>query len=196
MTINVRIASVDDAPIIRQLYDYYIHHTVATFHTALKPLSFYQETIQTLLLDYPYLIAEDETGKMLGFACGEPVRAQMGYRFSVELTIYLHPDAPKRAGIGRALYAYLLPMLQKQGYQLAYAVITGSNQASLSMHRALGFVEVARFEKCGYKQGQWLDTVWLQKTFGSFDAVPTEPIPFAKLRNELPTPLSSMLEGF
>lgn len=181
MSAALRYASRADAARINEIYEYYIRNTVVTYNTANKAVETRADEMEALMRDYPYIIAEED-GRMLGFACAEPVRVQNGYRYCVELTIYLSPDAPKRAGTGAALYGELLPTLASQGFRTAYAVISGENDASVAFHERQGFEHLARFPKSGYKHGRWLDTIWMQKTLNPFDDSPEPIIPFDRWR--------------
>lgn len=181
MSLSIRLASRQDAGWINELYDHYIQNTEITFNERGKTMEARAAEIEALMRDYPFLVAQDG-GKPLGFACAEAVRPQSGYRFSVELTIYLRPDAPKRAGAGRALYERLLAILTAQGFRNAYAVISGTNEASLLFHERMGFETVARFENSGYKHGRWLDAVWMRRTLNPFSERPEPPVPFEAYR--------------
>lgn len=184
MNVQLRIATPDDAPIIHDIYGYYINHTVATFNEVNKSIQKHREEIAALLEQYPFLIAEND-GQFLGFANAEPIRPQSGYRFCVELTIYLHPDTPKHSGVGKKLYSALFDILQKQGYRSAFAVLEANNEASIALHSHFGFEELVRFPNVGYKHGIWLDSLWLRKDFNVFDENPSLPIPFSIFREHL-----------
>lgn len=188
MNVALRIATPDDAEIIHEVYQYYIDNSVATFSETNLSIEKRREEIQTLLLQYPFLIAEGE-GSFLGFACAEPLRPQSGYRYCVELTIYLHPDAPKHSGVGKALYGTLLDILEKQGFRTAFGVISGTNTPSIALHERFGFAQAARFDRVGYKQGMWLDAVWMRKELGTADESPDLPIPFCEYRKRLSSPI-------
>lgn len=185
MNIRLRIASAQDAPLVNETFGYYIDHSLASFRETNKTVEERAREIEELLENYPFLIAEDENGRFLGFANAEPIRQQSGYRFCVELTIYLHPDAPKHAGIGTTLYEALLGMLTAQGYRTAFGVLYGKNEESLRLHEHFGFEEVALFRNTGYKFGQWLDTRIVQKVLNPFSPSPSKPIPFSHYRKTL-----------
>lgn len=184
MAVRIRIASPADAAAIHDIYEHYIQHTVATFNEHNRSVEEQADEIAALLEHYPFLIAEDENGVFLGFACGEPFRPQSGYRFTVELTIYLHPCTPKRAGVGSALYDVLLHMLAEQGYHTAVGVLYAGNKESLALHRKFGFKECALLRRFAYKHGQWLDARLMQKALIPCVNAPAEPIPFAVYRRK------------
>lgn len=187
MKYNIRIAAVSDAAAVNEIYGYYIAHSLANFGEQNKTVEERAQEIAELLQMYPFFIAEDEFGRVLGFACAEPYRPKSGYRYTAELTIYLHPDALKGRGIGTALYEKLLASLTAQGFRIALGVLYADNQASLALHRHFGFEQVGFLRRCCYKHGQWADAVILEKVLNPFDDQPEELIPFVQHRKALET---------
>ena len=192
MTIQLRIATPQDAPLIHDTFGHYVLASTATFNEINPSVEERAGEIQKQLETYPWLIAEDETGRFLGYACAEPFRPQTGYRYFAELTIFLAPDAPRRAGVGRRLYEALLPFLARQGFRQVLAVITSTNEASLALHRAFGFAEAARLTSSGYKHGQWLTSVWMVKQLNDFDSSPAPITPFCPCRGEMEERLAAL----
>lgn len=182
MEIVLRVATVADAAAVNETYGYYIKHSLANFGEQNKTIDERAREIEELLHMYPFFIAEDQCGTFLGFACAEPYRPKSGYRYTAELTIYLHPDTPKGSGIGTALYKKLLACLNAQGFRIALGVLYADNQASLALHRRFGFQQVGELRRCCYKHGQWVDAVILEKTLNPFDEQPAELIPFSEYR--------------
>lgn len=177
----IRIATEADSAFVHSVYGHYVYHSNATFSTVNPSVESYREKIRHTLETYPFYICETD-GKPCGFTYGAQIRPHEAYQWDVEGTIYLSPDAPRRAGLGSKLYGQLLDTLQKQGFKTVYGVITDLNEPSLALHRALGFTEAGHFRNMGYKNGLWLGVIWMQKTIGSFGGVPDEPIPFAQWR--------------
>ena len=192
MSIQLRIAKPQDAPLIHDAYGHYVRTSTATFNEVNPGVEKHAQDIQSQLETYPYLIAEDETGRFLGYACAEPFRPQTGYRYLAELTIFLASDAPRRAGVGRRLYEALLPFLGRQGFRQVLAIITSTNEASLALHRSFGFTEAARLTSSGYKHGQWLTSVWMVKQLNDFDLSPAPITPFRECRAEMEARLAAL----
>ena len=80
MTIQLRIATPQDAPLIHDTFGHYVLATTATFNEVNPSVEIRAEEIRSQLETYPWLIAEDETGRVLGYACAESFRPQTGYR--------------------------------------------------------------------------------------------------------------------
>jgi phosphinothricin acetyltransferase len=114
---------------------------------------------------YPYLVAaEDET--ILGFAYAAAYRTRLAYRYTVEDSIYL-TSAARGRGIGGALLRRLIEESEGRGYRQMIAIIgDSSNQASIRLHKAAGFVTVGTLVNVGFKQGRWVDSVIMQRDLG------------------------------
>jgi phosphinothricin acetyltransferase len=114
---------------------------------------------------YPYVVAE-YAGRFAGYGYASSYRMREGYRWTVEDTVYVHPELHGR-GIGRALLAHLIATCTAMGCRQMVAVIGDrSNVASIALHERMGFRTVGIFEGLGRKHGRWLDTVQMQRPLG------------------------------
>jgi phosphinothricin acetyltransferase len=114
---------------------------------------------------YPYVVAEDTTAGLFGYAYASAFRTRPAYRWMVEDSIYLAPEARGR-GIGKLLLGELLKRCEELGFRQMVAVIGGAQAASIALHRAAGFSETGLLKGAGYKHGRWLDTMLMQKPLG------------------------------
>ncbi|MDD3410393.1 MAG: GNAT family N-acetyltransferase [Eubacteriales bacterium] len=174
MEYSIRLAREEDAQAIHDIYGYYAEHTEATFTAQNPSVEDYREKIAHTLRMYPFYVAQAQ-GRVIGFAYGAQIRPHDAYVWDVEATLYLAPDAPRRIGIGTALYQRLLETLTKQGFKTVYGVVTDTNLPSLALHERLGFTKAGHFHNMGYKHGAWLGVVWMQKNIGSFEGTPQPP---------------------
>jgi phosphinothricin acetyltransferase len=107
-----------------------------------------------------------EPTALLGYAYATPWRTRRGYRFSVEVTVYVAPAAHRR-GVGRALYEALFARLAAAGYHAAMAGIALPNPASVALHEALGMHQVAHFRETGFKFGRWVDVGYWERVLAT-----------------------------
>ena len=122
---------------------------------------------------FPCLVAELD-GKIAGYAYAGPYRPRPAYRFTVENSIYVHPDYIG-SGVGSLLMAELIARCEKLGLRQMVAVIGDSaNTGSLKLHRKFGFVETGLLKDVGYKFGRWLDVVLMQRNLGAGSAAPPD----------------------
>ena len=115
-------------------------------------------------LGLPFLVAESPTGQILGYALVAPLSTKSAYRFSVENSIYLGQAATGK-GLGHALLEALIEACEEAGIRQMVAIISDKGaEGSIKLHEKLGFVEVGRMGRVGYKFGRWLGTVSMQKS--------------------------------
>jgi len=111
---------------------------------------------------HAWLIAEDADGTIAGYAYGSPHRERAAFQTSCDVAVYVDPSHARR-GIGRALYAALLPALAERGYHAAFAGIALPHEASIALHEAMGFTLVGIYREVGWKMGAWRDVGWWQR---------------------------------
>lgn len=120
---------------------------------------------------YPYLVAESG-GVVIGYGYINAYRPRPAYRWSVEDSIYLAPEA-QGMGVGRALLERLIEAATLQGYRQMVAVIGDSAQLpSIRLHRGCGFHFAGTLHAIGFKGGRWLDGVLMQRPLGDGDRTP------------------------
>jgi L-amino acid N-acyltransferase YncA len=125
---------------------------------------------------FPYLVAEDQSGAIAGYAYAGLYRARPAYRFTLEDSIYIAADRRGR-GIGRALLGRLIEDSAARGFRQIIAVIGDSTQqaASIALHGAAGFAMIGTLPAVGFKFGRWLDSVLMQRALGPGETAPPEP---------------------
>ncbi|MDM7464176.1 N-acetyltransferase family protein [Tepidimonas taiwanensis] len=168
----IRPSRDDDLPAIAQLYGHHVLHGTGTFETTPPTVDeMASRRADVLAKGLPWLVAEVD-GRVVGFAYGNWFKPRPAYRYSVEDSIYVAPDAAGR-GLGRALLAELLLQLEARGIRKVMAVIGDSaNAGSIGLHTALGFERVGVVRSCGWKFGRWLDIVLMEKSLGPGDTTP------------------------
>lgn len=158
---KLRPATLEDMGSITQIYAHNVLYGTGTFALEPPPQSYMTERFQAInSMQLPYLVATEDDA-ILGFAYASPFRERPGYRYGVEDSIYLCPEAQGK-GIGKALLNRLIEDSIKRGLYTMIAVIGDSeNSASIGVHKACGFVETGRLPNAGYKFSRWLDVVFM-----------------------------------
>jgi phosphinothricin acetyltransferase len=165
----VRAADARDAEALAAIYGDAVLHGFGTFETT-PPDAAEMDARRRSVQGYglPYLVAED-AGRVLGYAYAGPFRPRPGYRFTVEDSVYVAPDAQGR-GVGRAALSAVLEACEALGMRQVVAVIGDSeNAGSIGLHRALGFAHSGVGRSFGHKLGRWVDIVWMQKALNGGD---------------------------
>jgi phosphinothricin acetyltransferase len=171
-TLSIRPGTAADISAISRIYAHAVLHGTASFELD-PPDAAEMARRQAALIDggFPYLVAE-RGGAVVGYAYAGAYRPRRAYRFSVEDSIYIAPEA-HRGGIGRALLAALIDEATARGFRQMIAVIGDAAQTpSIELHRALGFRMIGAIEAVGFKHGRWLATVLMQRALGAGDSAP------------------------
>lgn len=166
---DLRAATPADLPQIAAIYAHHVRNGLASFEleppSAVELRKRYDAIVGA---GFPYLVASDGV-RVLAYAYASHYRTRPAYRFSVENSIYVAPDAVGR-GIGKQLLLRLLRECERRGYRQMLAVIGDSaNVPSIELHRACGFVRVGLLPSIGFKFGRWVDSVLMQRALGEGD---------------------------
>ena len=172
MPFSIRPAEPRDLAAITRIYAHAVAHGTASFE--LEPPDEAEMARRQRSADRRRLSVSGRGGRgpgaeetVLGYAYAGPYRARPAYRFTVEDSIYIAPEAQRR-GVGRALLDRLIAECEARGFRQMIAVIGDSAQTpSIALHEAAGFRLVGTFEAVGFKFGRWLDSVLMQRALGA-----------------------------
>jgi L-amino acid N-acyltransferase YncA len=153
-----RVATEQDLPAIKAIYDHQVLTGIATFDTEPPPLEKWAERLTSDAAGDHMLVAESD-GAVAGYAYSSTYRPRPAYVRTRETSVYLAPEAAGR-GLGRALYDDLLVRLRADGMHVALGVIALPNPASEALHLACGFERVGVLPEVGRKFDRWIDTAF------------------------------------
>lgn len=171
---SIRFATPADAEEILAIYAPYVENTAVSFEEVVPTLSEFKKRIETIQEKYPYLVAQDAAGKIMGYAYAHEFRERAAFQWGSELSVYLTDEA-KGKGLGTALYTALIEILKLQGIKEAYGLVTYPNKASDALHTGLGFERMMLQKNAGYKNGSWQDMSWYVKYLDEFEGEPAKP---------------------
>ena len=175
----IRPATEQDLPDILSIYGPYIENSTATFEYEVPSLQTFTQRFLEITRQYPWLVWEED-GKILGYAYASAPYSRAAYAWCAEPSIYLCPEAQGR-GIGKKLYAVLEAILEKQGYQILYTLITEENTGSIAFHRKMAYEVRAEFPNCGYKFNRWLGLIWMEKRIKIVHSPSAFPTPWSSI---------------
>jgi len=170
--VTIRTCEERDVPAITAIYHHHVLHGAASFEIE-PPDAAEIARRRRAVIDggYPYIVAE-QGGRVVGYAYASAYRPRPAYRNTVENSVYVAPGR-ERQGIGRVLLAALLDACEQRGFRQVVAVIGDSgHEASIGLHRALGFRMVGTLRSAGFKFGRWIDIVLMQRALGPGDDTP------------------------
>lgn len=159
--VTVRAAGDADAGALLAIYTPFVEHTTVSFETVAPTREEFAARIRKCTAQWAWLVAECG-GAIAGYASASAHRERAAYRWSVETSAYVDPRF-RRRGIATTLYRELFARVTDLGYCNAFAGVALPNDASLALHRGLGFEPIGVFRRVGYKFGAWRDVAWFQR---------------------------------
>lgn len=185
--ITFRIAKVEDASRILEIYAYYVENTAVSYEYDVPSLEEFTERIRSTLVKYPYIVAEED-GRIIGYIYASRFAQRAAYGWAAGTSIYIDRDYHRR-GIGKLLYEKLEAILKLQNITNLYAGAADPTEEedpyltrnSEHFHEAIGYKPVARYHGCGSKFGRWYNLLWMEKIINEHSVPPKEVIPFSEL---------------
>jgi phosphinothricin acetyltransferase len=161
--LSIRPAAQTDLPALLAIYNHYVVHTPVTFDLEPRTLAQRQEWLDQFATTGRYrCFVADRGSTAIGYACSARFKDKAAYDTSIETSIYLAPGEGGQ-GLGRRLYQTLFDVLKDEDIHRAFGGITLPNDASVGVHRALGFRHIGTYEQIGRKFGRYWDVaLWLK----------------------------------
>jgi phosphinothricin acetyltransferase len=158
----VRPAKREDLQGILEIYNDAVLTTTATYDYEPRPIehrtAWFEDHERT---GHPIFVAVDGSGRVIGWSALNRYHDRMGYRFTVENSVYVAADQRGR-GLGKLLLKPLIDAGVVNGYHAIIAVIDAANEASINLHAQFGFEVVGKFKRVGYKFSRWLDVTYME----------------------------------
>lgn len=159
----IRPVEQRDLPTLLAIYNHYVETTAITFDLQPKTLAQRQVWLDTFKPSGRYrCFVADKDGEAIGWVCSSKFREKAAYDTSIETSIYLKHDAQGQ-GLGRRLYETLFAALAGEDLHRAYAGVSIPNDASVGLHRAMGFNLIGVYQEVGRKFGRFWDVAWYAK---------------------------------
>lgn len=159
-------AQLSDAREIAEMYAFYVVDGTATFEIDPPGEAEMRTRMEKVIGGgYPWLVARDDDGNVMGYAYASRFHPREGYRYSCETSIYVR-SGEQRKGVGTALIKALIGECEARGLRQAFAIIAGTEPASVVLHARAGFRPCGTLENAGRKHGQWIDVFYMQRSLG------------------------------
>ncbi len=171
-TLTIRPATGADAEAIWTIYAPYVTDTAITFEYDVPTVGEMARRMETVQRKYPWLVATETDGTVMGYAYASPFKERAAYQWAVETSIYVKMNQ-RGCGVGRLLHEALEEALRQQGILNMNACISYVEPEdeyltldSVHFHERMGYTQVAHFHLCGRKFGRWYDMIWMEKLIG------------------------------
>lgn len=164
MVMDIRPATAEDIPAITTIYGHWVETGTSSFELQAPDEAEMQARFAALKQkDLPWLAATRD-GALVGYAYAGLYRPRPAYRFTLEDSIYVAPDAVG-TGIGHPLLSALIETCRGLGCRNLMGIVgdPDTNRGSVALHRALGFEPIGTARRIGFKFDRWLDVLTMQK---------------------------------
>jgi phosphinothricin acetyltransferase len=155
---NIHLAQREETAEILNIYAPFILETAVSFELEVPSVEAYWSRIEGVIREAPWIVCSFND-KVTGFAYAGRHRIREAYRFTREVSAYVHPDF-RRNRIATALYTALFEVLKAQGFACLLAGITQPNPASTRFHRSMGFSKIGEYRNVGYKFNKFHTVDW------------------------------------
>jgi len=162
-TVNVRLATLADAPAVRTIYNVEVNSHTSTFDLVPRTLDQQRTWLAERSGAFSAVVAtlQDDPGQVVGFASLSPYKERAAYRTTVENSVYVSREH-SGMGIGSALMRHLIDVARESGFHSVVARIEASSAASRALHASVGFDLVGVEREVGRKFNRWLDVAIMQ----------------------------------
>jgi phosphinothricin acetyltransferase len=159
---NIRIATAQDAEAVQSIYEPVVRHTTISFELEPPSVDEMRSRIVSTLKRLPWLVSEDDSGRVNGYVYAGKHRDPAAYQWSVNTSAYVREDS-RAQGVGKQLYLRLFEHLVALGYFQAFAGIALPNAPSIGLHESVGFRPIGVYRNVGFKHAAWRDVGWWQR---------------------------------
>jgi len=164
----IRAATEADLVAINDIYNHYVLHSTCTYQEEPEPLAGRRQWFHRHDAAHPVIVAE-VAGQVAGWGSLSIYHPRSAYRFTVENSVYVHPQH-LRSGLGSRLLADLITRARSLGHRAIIAAIDSEQAGSVALHAKHGFKPAGHLRQVGFKFGRWLDAVYLELLLEAPDA--------------------------
>jgi phosphinothricin acetyltransferase len=158
---TLRLATSADLSAINDIYNHYVINSTCTYQTVPSTEQERAEWFAAHGPKHPVIVAVED-GAVIGWGSLSRFHPRQAYENSIEDSVYLHHEWQGR-GVGTLVLAELLRLAKDLGYHTVLGGIDTGQPGSIALHAKFGFEKVSHLKEVGFKQGRWLDVIWMQK---------------------------------
>jgi phosphinothricin acetyltransferase len=162
MEIKIRPYQIEDTQAILEIINYNILNSTALYdyepRTLENQIAIFDDKLK---IGFPIIVAT-ENEIVVGFGYYSEFRFREAYKFTVEHSVYAHPNHIGK-GIGKLILENLIDLAKAQNLHTMIGVIDSENQGSIDFHKKFGFEIAGTIKDSGFKFDRWLHSVFVQK---------------------------------
>ena len=161
--IEIDIATKQDLNRIIEIYNWAIENTSATFDTDSKTIQSQFGWFESHDEKHPVIVAR-KNGRVLAWGSISPWSDRCAYSGTGEISFYVDPDF-HRKGIGFNILKRLIEIGKEKNFRTLVSRIAGKSEASVHLHKKLGFSNIGTMKNVGKKFDEIIDVHLMQILF-------------------------------
>ncbi|MDB2618149.1 GNAT family N-acetyltransferase [Alphaproteobacteria bacterium] len=161
--LQIDIATKKDLNRIVEIYNWAIENTSATFDTDIKTIQSQLGWFESHDEKHPIIVAR-ENGQVLAWGSISPWSDRCAYSGTGEISFYVDPDFHCK-GIGFNILKRLIEIGKEKNFRTLVSRISGKSEASVHLHKKLGFSNIGTMKNVGKKFGEIIDVHLMQILF-------------------------------
>ncbi len=158
---RVRLATPADAEAICRMYNQGIEDRGATLETELRTPEERRRWLAGRSPRHPVIVAET-AGDLVGWGSLNVFNPREAYRFVADFSIYVE-RAWRGKGVGRVLLERLIALGREHGFHKLVLSAFPFNEGGMALYTKLGFRTVGVYKEQGRLDGEWVDTIIMEK---------------------------------
>lgn len=161
MEITVRSATLTDAAQICEIYNQGIEDRIATLETELRTPEERRQWLADRGPRHPVIIVEAES-QVVGWGSLNPYNPRKAYDYVADFSVYVERGW-RGKGVGSLLLRRLIELARDHGFHKMVLSAFPWNEPGMALYRKFGFSTVGIFKEMGKLNGQWVDTISMEK---------------------------------
>jgi L-amino acid N-acyltransferase YncA len=161
--LQIDIATKQDLNRIVEIYNWAIENTSATFDTDSKTVQSQLGWFESHDEKHPVIVAR-ENGRVLAWGSISPWSDRCAYSGTGEISFYVDPDFHCK-GIGFNILKRLIEIGKEKNFRTLVSRIAGKSEASVHLHKKLGFSNIGTMKNVGKKFDEIIDVHLMQILF-------------------------------
>ena len=158
---RLRPATEGDAAAVCRIYNQGIEDRLATLETELRTPDERRQWMAARSERHPVIVAEHD-GEVVGWGSLNVFNARPAYRYVADFSVYVE-RAWRGKGVGRVLLERLVELGRQLGYHKLVLSAFPFNTAGVALYERLGFRTVGIYKEQGLLDGQWVDTIIMER---------------------------------
>jgi L-amino acid N-acyltransferase YncA len=161
---TVRLATPADAEALARIYNQGIEDRVATLETELRTPEERRRWLAGRSSRHPVIVAEatEPAPSVVGWGSLNAFNAREAYRFVADFSVYVE-RAFRGKGVGRVVLERLIALAREHGFHKMVLSAFPTNTGGMVLYTKLGFHTVGVYREQGLLDGQWVDTIVMEK---------------------------------